>query len=128
MFVALIIVAALVGFYVGFQLKKDTFKFEGAAVSANGIECAGIGISILEKGGSVADSAIATMLCEGITCPQSTGLGGGFFMTIYIKKTGKVESLDAREVAPLKATEDMFVNNPKAALEGKFCLLKFLFS
>lgn len=59
--------------------------------------------------GSVADAAIATLFCEGVAVPQSCGLGGGFFLTIYTKSTGKVETLNAREVAPKAATEDMFV-------------------
>lgn len=37
-------------------------------------------------------------------------MGGGFVMTIFQKKTNQVETLIAREVAPLAATEDMFVN------------------
>jgi gamma-glutamyltranspeptidase/glutathione hydrolase/leukotriene-C4 hydrolase len=115
---AVVLVATVVGLYAGLRTSSSGKGFEGGAVAANGEECAEIGVSIMKKGGSVADGAIATMLCEGITCPQSTGLGGGFFMTIYIKSSGKVETLDARETAPLKATEDMFVGNPKAALEG----------
>lgn len=66
---------------------------------------------IFEKGGSAADAAISTLLCEGVASPQSTGLGGGFVMTIYIKEKNQVETLIARDVAPLAATEDMFVNS-----------------
>lgn len=43
--------------------------------------------------------------------PQSTGLGGGFHMTIYIKEKNLVECIDAREVAPKAATENMFVGD-----------------
>lgn len=51
--------------------------------------------------------------------PQSTGLGGGFHMTIYIKSKNLVECLDAREVAPKNAHERMFFNDTtKASLEG----------
>lgn len=90
-----------------------------AAVVANGIECADIGMDILKKNGSVADAAIAVLFCEGITCPQSTGLGGGFVLTIYTKETGKAETLIARERAPLAATADMFVDKPAgASVEG----------
>lgn len=66
--------------------------------------------NILKEGGSVADAAIATLFCEGVSCPQSMGLGGGFLLTIYIKDQHKVESLIARETAPAAATEDMFVD------------------
>lgn len=58
----------------------------------------------------MADAAITALLCEGVTCPQSAGLGGGFVMTIFIKETNKVETLIARDQAPLAATENMFVN------------------
>lgn len=65
--------------------------------------------NILRKNGTAADAAIATLFCEGISCPQSMGLGGGFFLTIYTKETGKTESLMARETAPKAAHQDMFV-------------------
>lgn len=87
-------------------------------VVANGIECSEIGANILRKNGSAVDAAIATLFCDGVTCPQSTGLGGGFFMTIYSKEKGTIETLDAREIAPLAATEDMFVGRPEAAKTG----------
>lgn len=89
-----------------------------SAVVANGIECSKIGADILNRNGSAVDAAIATLFCDGVTCPQSTGLGGGFFMTIYTKETGIVETLDAREVAPLASTEDMFIGKPEASKIG----------
>lgn len=66
--------------------------------------------NILKKNGTAADAAIATLFCEGVTCPQSMGLGGGFLATIYTKSTRKVESLTARETAPKAATIDMYAN------------------
>lgn len=65
---------------------------------------------MFDAGGSVADATIAGLLCEGVASPQSTGLGGGFVLTIYIKESNRVETLVARDVAPLAATENMFVN------------------
>lgn len=65
----------------------------------------------MKENGSVADAAIAALICEGVTCPQSTGLGGGFVLTIYTKSDGKAETLVARETAPLSAFENMFVND-----------------
>ena len=45
-------------------------------------------------------------------------------MTIYQKATGKVEILNARERAPLAATEDMFLGDPELSLYGKKRKLK----
>ncbi|XP_050072583.1 scoloptoxin SSD14-like [Anopheles maculipalpis] len=89
-----------------------------AAVTSNAAECAEIGMSMLDQGGSAADAAIATLFCEGVSVPQSMGIGGGFVLTIYNKASGIVESLDAREVAPAAATKNMYVGNGKAAVEG----------
>lgn len=74
--------------------------------------------SILKQGGSAADSVIATLFCEGVTCPQSMGLGGGFLMVIYNRDQRKAEFLNARETAPIAATKEMFVNNAAASVTG----------
>lgn len=120
----MLIVAILLGFAIGYwwrsagsnnPLQPPQFQSFAkpaaatAAVVSNGEPCARIGRDILEvRNGSVADAAIATMLCESIACPQSLGLGGGFMATIYIRETGESLTLNAREVAPLAATVDMF--------------------
>ncbi|XP_060662289.1 scoloptoxin SSD14 [Drosophila nasuta] len=83
------------------------------AVASNGVGCAEIGGQMLDVGGSAADAAIATMLCEGVMLPHSLGVGGGFVATIYNKATGQIETLIARETAPAAATQDMFVNLTK---------------
>lgn len=41
------------------------------------------------------DSAIGAGLCMGVVAPQSSGLGGGMFMTIYSENT--MYALNARE-------------------------------
>lgn len=100
------------------QNSKNNVKKVKSAVVANGLECAEIGSSILRQGGSAADSAIATLFCEGVTCPQSMGLGGGFLMVIYNREKRKAEFLNARETAPSYANRDMYVNNTAAAQTG----------
>uniref|UniRef100_A0A182T2W5 Gamma-glutamyltransferase n=1 Tax=Anopheles maculatus TaxID=74869 RepID=A0A182T2W5_9DIPT len=113
---AVVIVALVVGLTVGLRSRDDDAqtvshaRLTGAAVTSNGIECAGIGEEILRRNGSAVDAAIATLFCEGVTCPQSMGLGGGFLATIYIRETNTAQALIAREVAPAAATEDMYVN------------------
>jgi gamma-glutamyltranspeptidase / glutathione hydrolase / leukotriene-C4 hydrolase len=50
--------------------------------------------------------------------PHSAGIGGGFLMTIYDSKTGKAECLNAREMAPAAATENMFSGNASLSIKG----------
>lgn len=120
--VTVIVVALALGLYFGLKEgegESESFKYAGkAAVVTNGIECATIGKNILNKHGSVADAAIAVLFCEGVACPQSMGLGGGFVMTMYERQTRSVKSLIARESAPGAATENMYENNPTASSIG----------
>lgn len=68
--------------------------------------------------GTAVDAAIATLFCNGLVASQSMGIGGGFLMTVYEKKSGKVTTIDARETAPAKATVDMFHGNPDLSSTG----------
>ncbi len=70
------------------------------------------------------DAAVAALFCNGVVQSSSMGLGGGLFMTIYIKETGEVVTLTARERAPLAATEDMFGDDPNLPLFGQYQLLQ----
>lgn len=108
----MVIVSIGVGIFFMFmdnEVQEDAHTWKNAVV-ANGEECARIGMNIIQQKGSAADAAIATLFCEGITCAQSMGLGGGFVMTIYDRANETVETLTARERAPLKATADMYKN------------------
>ncbi len=66
------------------------------------------GIRILTHGGKAVDAAVATALTLGVTSFAFSGIGGGGFMIIYHKKSGKNFVVDYRETAPLSASSDMF--------------------
>ncbi|CAG9858722.1 unnamed protein product [Phyllotreta striolata] len=93
-------------------------KIKKGAVVTNGYGCSDIGVDILEKGGNAVDSAIATLFCEGVSMPQSMGLGGGFVVTLYNKSTNEMWTLDARETAPKAAFRDMFLDHPDSSKWG----------
>jgi gamma-glutamyltranspeptidase / glutathione hydrolase / leukotriene-C4 hydrolase len=81
------------------------------AVATGTDECTEVAVEILKKGGTAVDSAVTAILCQGVTVPQSSGLGGGFLATIYIRKTKTFETINAREVAPGQATKNMYEND-----------------
>ena len=68
------------------------------------------GIEVLARGGSAVDAAIAVQAMLSLVEPQSSGLGGGAFMTYFDAGSGKVRIYDGREVAPAQASPTMFLD------------------
>ncbi|XP_069118735.1 glutathione hydrolase 1 proenzyme-like [Argopecten irradians] len=88
-------------------------KYKHAALATDHSICSEIGRKILQdQGGSSVDAALAVQVCYSVIQPQSSGIGGGFFMVVYNKTSQQGTAIDAREVAPLAASEDMYVNKP----------------
>lgn len=83
-------------------------KEEAFVIAANPL-AAKAGHDVLKRGGSAVDAAIAVQAMLSLVEPQSSGVGGGAFMTYYDARTGKVSILDGREVAPAQATASMFL-------------------
>jgi len=67
------------------------------------------GMEVLERGGSAADAAVAVQAMLSLVEPQSSGIGGGAFMTYYNASTMQVSVYDGREVAPAQANPTMFL-------------------
>jgi len=77
-------------------------------VAANPL-AAQAGMRILQAGGSAADAAVAMQAVLGLVEPQSSGIGGGAFITYYDAKHQQVLAYNGRETAPAGATADMFL-------------------
>lgn len=80
----------------------------------------------MADGGNAMDAAIAALFCNGVVNPQSAGIGGGFHMTLYDPVTKTAKCLDARETAPLAATENMYSSHPFLSLTG-FLFISIIF-
>jgi gamma-glutamyltranspeptidase/glutathione hydrolase len=68
------------------------------------------GLKVLRQGGSAADAAVALQAVLGLVEPQSSGIGGGAFLTYYDARTRAVTAYDGREVAPAAATPAWFLD------------------
>ena len=82
---------------------------EPFVIAANPL-AAEAGLNVLKRGGSAVDAAIAIQAMLSLVEPQSSGVGGGAFMTYFDARTGKLTVYDGREVAPAQATSDMFLD------------------
>ena len=70
---------------------------------------ADVSAQILSQGGNAIDAAIAAQFVLAVTLPEAGNIGGGGFMVIYKDKVA--DFLDYREVAPLKAHRDMYLDD-----------------
>lgn len=101
--------------YLGYQL-NDIFYYRPypygnqGAVSSNSPYATAAGLEILKKGGNVFDAACAVSLTLGLVGPYHSGIGGGCFYVFYHKGSNRFYCCDARGVAPIHASEDMFLD------------------
>jgi gamma-glutamyltranspeptidase/glutathione hydrolase len=75
------------------------------------------GLSVLRRGGSAADAAVAVQVMLGLAEPQASGIGGGAFLMHYDAETGEVTAWNGRETAPAAASPKMFLNDDGAPLK-----------
>ncbi len=83
-----------------------------AMIASNSELASEAGVEILKKGGNAVDAAVAVGFALEVTYPFAGNIGGGGFMVIHMAD-GRTAAIDYREVAPLAATRDMYVENGK---------------
>jgi gamma-glutamyltranspeptidase/glutathione hydrolase len=71
---------------------------------------------VLKAGGNAVDAAVATGFVLAVTYPEAGNLGGGGFMTLWVK--GKPYFLDYREAAPAAARADMYLDAKGEVIPG----------
>jgi gamma-glutamyltranspeptidase/glutathione hydrolase len=83
-------------------------SIQAAVVSAR-IEASEAGKTVMMQGGNAYDAMVATSFALTVVYPVAGNItGGGFF--VYRTAKGETGTLDYREMAPLKATKDLYLD------------------
>lgn len=77
-----------------------------------------IGVDVLKRGGNAVDAAVAVAFALAVVYPQAGNLGGGGFMMIRLKD-GRTTAIDYREMAPLGATRNIYLNDKGELIKGE---------
>ncbi|WP_284350672.1 gamma-glutamyltransferase [Roseisolibacter agri] len=80
-----------------------------AMIASNSREASEAGVQILRAGGNAVDAAVAVGYAMAVTYPVAGNIGGGGFMVIRLAD-GRAATIDYREVAPLAATRNMYLD------------------
>ncbi|WP_460950712.1 gamma-glutamyltransferase [Spirosoma daeguense] len=95
---------------------KPFFSDRVGVIGRNGMvasahpEASRVGLEILKAGGNAVDAAVAVQFALAVVYPGAGNIGGGGFM-VYRDNAGKAYTLDYREKAPGKATQNMYLDS-----------------
>ncbi|MGB6243034.1 MAG: gamma-glutamyltransferase, partial [Castellaniella sp.] len=77
------------------------------------------GLAMLKAGGNAVDAAVAVGFTLAVVLPNAGNLGGGGFMMVHTAQDGKDIALDFREMAPGKASRDMYLDAQGKVVDGR---------
>ncbi len=87
-----------------------------AAVAMPDTYAAQVAEDVLSAGGNAVDAAVAVGFSLAVTYPEAGNIGGGGFMLVHMD--GEASFLDYREVAPLAAHPDMYLDADGKLIRG----------
>jgi hypothetical protein len=105
-------------FFCTVRQDKAVVGTNGMVVSVNEY-ASRVGIDILKKGGNAVDAAVAVGFALAVTYPSAGNIGGGGFMIVRFPDTEEAVALDFREMAPGKATPDMYLDEKGKYVEDR---------
>lgn len=96
---------------------REPVRAPHAMVASTSRHASQIGVDVMKRGGNAVDAAVAVAFALAVAYPEAGNLGGGGFMLIRFRD-GKTIAIDYREVAPLAATRDMYLDAKGEVIKG----------
>lgn len=118
---ALLVVSALWSTSSRAAFPHPAHSKQGMAATAHPVATEAA-LEMLRKGGSAVDAAVAATFAISVVEPFSAGIGGGGFALIFDADgapDAQMQALDFREVAPAKASRDMYVDKDGKVVPGR---------
>jgi gamma-glutamyltranspeptidase/glutathione hydrolase len=97
---------------------REPVRAQRAIVASQHELASKIGADVMKRGGNAIDAAIAVALALAVVYPEAGNLGGGGFMLIRFKD-GRTTGIDYREMAPMAATRNVFVDKDGKLIRGE---------
>jgi gamma-glutamyltranspeptidase/glutathione hydrolase len=102
---------------------KEAVRSAHGMVAADEELASRAGVELLQKGGNAVDAAVATAFALAVVEPAAGNIGGGGFMLVRMTD-GRSTFFDYREVAPGKATRDMYIK-PDGKLDNQASVIGY---
>lgn len=97
---------------------REPVRAKRAMVASQHELASKIGVDVMKRGGNAVDAAVAVALALAVVYPEAGNLGGGGFMLIRFKD-GATKAIDYREMAPLAASRDIFIDKAGNLIKGE---------
>jgi gamma-glutamyltranspeptidase/glutathione hydrolase len=101
-----------------FPASREPVRAPHAMVASTKQIASQVGVDILRRGGNAVDASVAVAFALAVTHPVAGNLGGGGFMLIRLRD-GRTTAIDYREVAPLAATRDLYLDAEGNLIKGE---------
>ena len=108
--------------YSPHEISQDAYRpsvrGRNGAVASGHYLASQAGMQLMMAGGNAIDAAIATAAALGVVEPQSSGIGGDGFISIYDAKTRAVYAVNATGAAPTGATREFYLERGGIPMKG----------
>ena len=112
-------ISIIVIIFAGLSCTKQLPVFgENGMVVSTSRHASQVGVDILKEGGNAVDAAVAVGFALAVTSSSNGNIGGGGFMVSKLS-SGKIFTLDYREMAPSNAERDMYLDADNNIIKDK---------